>query len=465
MSQENRVAAHHLPKGTVLNGKYIIDEFLGEGGFGITYKGHDKLLGLSAAIKEFFPNGYAVRHSESSLNITITVNNDTEYFNKWKEKFLNEAQTLASLNDISGIVNVRDYFEENGTAYIIMEYLKGNTLKQIVCSEGAMDPIKITELMLPLLKSLQQVHEQGLIHRDISPDNIMLMTDGKLKLFDFGAARDCSDWQRSYSIMLKPGFAPQEQYRSKGMQGPWTDIYEICATMYYCITGIIPDDSMQRVFNDELKTPSEIITNIPSYIENAIMKGLRIQEKERFQSVAELFDALTLPPDRNVVRISTPSPKAIEPFKSEAEPIRPVNDEMRTAVMPKAQNTRKTTVISTEAPSKINSTILMPSNMPKCNDNVDCEKIAENTSMVASVKQAQEDVLLSANTMKNNKRQGNGRFHAAKFWGGICAVLCTLSVVLVVIFSNINSDKSDSSSINEVPIGNYSVSVSDKIDS
>lgn len=297
MNNQTVAPAHHLPPGTILNNKYEIEHSIGEGGFGITYKGTDRLLGLPVAIKEYYPSGFANRYSPSSISVTLTEGDSIAFFAQWKEKFLAEARTLARANDIRCIVNVRDYFEENGTAYIVMEYLNGITLKQYVIQNGVFDAMQIVRLMIPLLNSLNLIHEQGLIHRDISPDNIMYMDDGTLKLYDFGAARDySSDTQRSLSVLLKPGYAPQEQYRSKGRQGPWTDVYAMCATMYFCITGAVPEESMQRVFEDELKPPSHYIANIPPHIEAAIIKGLSIRENDRFQTTTELAKALAARP-------------------------------------------------------------------------------------------------------------------------------------------------------------------------
>lgn len=347
---------HHLPAGTMLNGKYKIVQSLGEGGFGITYKGVDTLLDMPVAIKEYYPNGYANRHSPTSLSVTLTEDNNADYFNEWKEKYLAEARTLARLNDIKGIVNVRDFFEENGTAYIVMEYLNGKTLKQCVDKDGVFEAEKIAKLMIPLLNSLNKIHEQGLIHRDISPDNIMYMNDGTLKLYDFGAARDYSvQSQQTLSIMLKPGYAPQEQYRSKGNQGPWTDIYAICATMYFCITGIVPDDSLQRVFDDELKLPSELGITIPAHIEKALIKGMAIKAEERFQTTLELAQALAGEPkisgsiELNVVQ--NESKIFLQPVSSKTEVMPSANSVKsanKTAVMPSAdsaQSANKTAVM------------------------------------------------------------------------------------------------------------------------
>lgn len=285
-------ASHQLPAGTMLGEKYKIVRTLGEGGFGITYMGINTLFDTPIAIKEYYPQGYANRSAAYDLTVTITDTTRNSYFSKWKEKFLEEARTLAKFSNIPNIVNVSDYFEENGTAYIVMEYLDGITLAEYVAKNGVFNAEKLSAMMIPMLRALDKVHQQNLIHRDISPDNIMIMPDGSLKLYDFGAAREYSETsQKSLSIMLKPGFAPEEQYRSRGEQGPWTDVYAVCATVYYCITGVKPDDALQRVFADEVKRPSELGISISLYIEEAIMMGLSIKAENRFRSASAMATA------------------------------------------------------------------------------------------------------------------------------------------------------------------------------
>ncbi|MGN1120525.1 MAG: protein kinase [Oscillospiraceae bacterium] len=280
-----------LAPGSILNGKYQIESVIGEGGFGITYRGRDTLLDMPVAIKEYFPYGYAVRNSTVSSQVEIS---QVQQFQDMKQKFLTEARTLAMFSSIPAIVNVRDFFEENGTAYIVMEFLEGITLKQYVTANGAVDCAWLCTLMLPLLNALDAIHARGLIHRDISPDNIMLMPDGTLKLFDFGAARDyANEDARSLSVMLKPGYAPEEQYRSRGNQGPWTDVYALCATIYYCITGKAPDDATQRVFSDELQPPSAYGVGISPALEAVLMQGLQIRAENRFRSASELAGAFS----------------------------------------------------------------------------------------------------------------------------------------------------------------------------
>lgn len=284
---------HSLQKGTKLNGRYIIEDVLGEGGFGITYAGRDELLGVKVAVKEYYPQGIVVRNNSVDDVVTVTYAKQKDVFNKGKTKFLEEARVIAKFNDQEGIVNVTDFFEANNTAYIVMEYLDGITLKEYIAENGVLSPEDILELMAPVLESLDEVHKQGLIHRDISPDNIMLLKNGKVKLMDFGAARDYTDFgEKSLSIVLKPGYAPEEQYRSRGIQGPWTDIYALSATIYKCITGITPEESMQRVIEDSLEKPSKYCKDIPKGMENAIMKGMAALQKNRYQNLKEFCEAL-----------------------------------------------------------------------------------------------------------------------------------------------------------------------------
>ncbi|MBO5076448.1 MAG: InlB B-repeat-containing protein [Clostridia bacterium] len=292
-NQDEEVPPHHLLPGTVLKNRFIVGTALGEGGFGITYIGHDILFDGKIAIKEYYPNGYANRSNTFSSTVSTGFTAERkEFFEKGKQRFLDEAKTLARFRNEEGIVNVRDFFEENNTAYIVMEYVDGETLKDIIAQKGKLAPDATVSLLMPVMESLKKVHAQGLIHRDISPDNIMVASD-KVKLLDFGAARSMSAVaNKSLSVVLKPGYAPEEQYRSRGNQGPWTDVYALCATMYKCITGVTPDDATQRVYSDDTKRPSELGIEIDPKIEAAILKGMAVNQNERFQSIDELLAAL-----------------------------------------------------------------------------------------------------------------------------------------------------------------------------
>ena len=284
---------HHLAAGTVLNGRYIVGTSLGEGGFGITYKGFDKLLQIDIAIKEYFPSGFANRSNTISNEVTPTLSTKGSYYNNGKERFLQEAQHLARFSRERSIVVVRDFFSENNTAYMVMEYIDGKTLFQCVREDGPFDAETLIRAFLPLMRSLEKMHSAGIIHRDISPDNVMMQPDGSLKLIDFGAARYLSGEEtHTISVMLKPGYAPCEQYSRKGRQGAWTDVYALCATLYACILNRTPPDALDRMTSDDLKKPSELGVKLPPRAENVLLKGLAVQPQDRIQSMGELADEL-----------------------------------------------------------------------------------------------------------------------------------------------------------------------------
>lgn len=282
------VSPHHLRPGQVLNGKYLVGNCIGEGGFGITYIGRDLILDIKVAIKEFFPNGYVNRNNAVTQEVSATTQEQKDFFRKGKIRFLEEAKNIAKFIDEPGVVGVREFFETNGTAYIIMEYLDGVNLSRYVRQHGKMPANKVFELMLPVMKSLQRIHEAGIIHRDISPDNIMFMRNGTLKLMDFGSARYFANEEKEMSVMLKQGYAPEEQYRKNGHQGPWTDVYGLCATMYRCITGVVPIDALDRMHEDKLKKPSQIDIDISPALEAVLMYGLAVRQESRYKDMQEL---------------------------------------------------------------------------------------------------------------------------------------------------------------------------------
>ena len=284
---------HCLRKGTRLIGRYTIECVLGQGGFGITYLGIDELHEKKVAIKEFFPQGIVTRNIEYRDTVTVTFVGEKDNYEKGKERFLKEARTMAKFSKDEGIVKALDFFEINNTAYIVMEYLEGITLKQYLRENQRIAPEDLIELLVPLIESLDEIHSQGMIHRDISPDNIMVLPDGRIKLMDFGAARDYTEFgEKSLSIVLKPGYAPPEQYQTHGVQGPWTDIYALCATMYKCITGENPPDAIERVMDDSLKKISEFGIVIPPQEEAAIIKGMSVSAQDRYQNVGDFCEDL-----------------------------------------------------------------------------------------------------------------------------------------------------------------------------
>lgn len=296
---------HQLQPNTMLNDRYRIDKVIGEGNFGITYLAMDTTLQMKVAVKEFYPKGYVTRESGNSSQVTIYEGSKSAHVAKWRDNFINEARNLAQLSGSPGIVEVKNYFDENGTAYIVMEYLDGDDLETYIEKNGytAANDVQYglgkrisveqtKQIMEPVFEALAKVHEAGMVHRDISPDNIKFNAKGVLKVFDFGAAKEIDLFGTTEkTVMLKLGYAPEEQHRKTGKQGPWTDVYALCATFYKCITGIIPIDSMERIYEDTLKKPSELGIQINPYDEMALMMGLAIYADKRFADMNALYKA------------------------------------------------------------------------------------------------------------------------------------------------------------------------------
>ena len=284
---------HRLAPGTLLNNRYLVGTALGEGGFGITYVGYDKTLDIKVAIKEYFPSGCATRNNTISNDVTLNITRQIEYYKNGKERFLQEARSIARFSKERGIVDVRDFFTENNTAYIIMEFLEGKTLMQHLREKGIFPAGELFDMMLPLMRTLEKMHKAGIIHRDISPDNIILENDGALKLIDFGAARYyIGEGTKSLSTVLRPGYAPYEQYSRKGNQGSWTDVYALCATIYKCITGVTPPDALDRCMEDTIESPIELNFILSPQANAAIMRGLAIYPQGRIRTIGELIDLI-----------------------------------------------------------------------------------------------------------------------------------------------------------------------------
>ena len=283
-----------LARGTILRDRYRVEALLGEGGFGITYRGTETKLRLRLAIKEYYPYNYALRDVGISNDVLPKADEKSQrIFAANKERFLVEAQKLAQCDQIQSVVRVIDYFEDNQTAYIVMEYLEGITLKRLLEDNGKVEAAWICRLMEPMLRDLIKVHGLYLLHRDISPDNIMLLDGERLKLLDFGAACDYDDGEyRSITVLLKHGFAPYEQYTRHGHQGPWTDLYALSATLYTCITNVVPDPATDRKMQDDVKPPSELGIVIDAALEKVIMKGMSVDPKDRYQNAWEMAEAL-----------------------------------------------------------------------------------------------------------------------------------------------------------------------------
>jgi hypothetical protein len=284
----------HLAPGTWLVGRYRTGKLLGQGGFGATYLGWDDRLQVKVAVKEFFPVHLVARVPNGNAMQLYTAER-SEAFAEGIHKFLDEARTLARLRDVREIVGVQDYFEDNGTAYLVMELLQGQTMKKYIADQGGkIDYRKALSILMPIMKALHEVHELGLVHRDISPDNIFMSNSGGAKLLDFGAAREAAGaGSGGMTVILKPGYAPPEQYFSDSRQGPWTDVYALSATFYCAITGRPPADSTKRVEQDTLALPSAVGIAIPPELEKVLLTGLALGRRERYQSMKAMLTAIS----------------------------------------------------------------------------------------------------------------------------------------------------------------------------
>ena len=288
----------HMEPGTYLADRYIVGRVVGYGGFGVTYIGWDAKLEQKVAIKEYLPSEFSTRAPGHS-QLTIYSGDKAEQFSKGLNQFVDEAKRLAKFQNTTGIVKVFDSFEENQTAYIIMEYLDGETLAAKLKRDGAMAADDAIALLMPIMESLETVHEEGILHRDIAPDNIFITKDGDAKLIDFGAARYATTgYSMSLTVLIKPGFSPEEQYRTKGDQGPHTDVYSMAATLYKTITGKTPPDSLKRRVefeksNKDILFPiHKFVKDIPESTENAIMNALNVRIEDRTPTMAAFIGEL-----------------------------------------------------------------------------------------------------------------------------------------------------------------------------
>ena len=333
-----------VPIGTILDGRYLIGKVLGVGGFGITYLGYDLTLDYKVAVKEYMPSGFATR-AEDKYTLTVTSSSQQQAYDEGLDKFLSEARTLAKFHDTTNIVSVQDFFKENNTAYFVMEYVDGESLKDYLDRNGGrISYADASKILIPIMRALSKVHAQGLIHRDISPDNISITSSGQPKLLDFGAARSTYAENKSVSVILKHGLAPIEQYSNHGNMGPWTDVYAMGATMYRSITGILPPESIERIHADSIRTPSSMGIVIPPYAEMALMKALAVNPESRFANIEQFIAAL-----------NGASVNAAAPVQRPVTPAAPMAAPAAQAVMRPVINTAPQAPVYSTAPATAKS--------------------------------------------------------------------------------------------------------------
>ncbi len=290
----------------ILNGKYLIGKVIGVGGFGITYIGWDFYQSKKVCIKEYFPRAVAARLPGGKQSVTASNSNtaNSQYslsvytqntvgakhaYVEGLKTYIKEAENLSKFYLMPGIVSVRDFFYGNNTAYIVMEYIDGIDMKRYAKAKGGrLAPEELFMILKDVLSALHEVHQENIIHRDISPDNIMITRELKAKLIDFGAAKDYGI-QKNGPVLLKHGYAPLEQYEPDGQMGPWTDVYSMCASIYYLLTGVRIQAAKERQEADQVKLLQVMGVPISEEQDKAIAKGLQIKKEDRYQSIAELY--------------------------------------------------------------------------------------------------------------------------------------------------------------------------------
>ena len=290
--------------------QYELGRVLGSGGYGITYLAWDQKGERRVAVKELFP-AHAVRRGENGRDVVVTQGQQ-QYFQHVKQRFCEEAQALYRLKNVPEVIDVYRLFEENGTAYYVMEYLEGMDLKKHLLKNGRMSWGQITNPLCMILRALYALHGRNLIHRDISPDNIFMLNDGRVKLIDFGSARNYSD-SKYMTTILKARFAPYEQFEANGKQGPWTDIYSLSVTVYYALSGILPPRAtdryiawrMQSGAPDMVKPIRELCSDIPPNAAQALHKGMAPAASQRYPSIREFAEALF--PGKNILTAGKPA--------------------------------------------------------------------------------------------------------------------------------------------------------------
>ncbi len=286
------VQPHCLTPGTILGNHFIVGTVIGFGGFGITYKCYDTTLGITVAAKEFYPIGL-VNRSPGQNKVGLLSGEKRVQYSEQLKRFLMEAQSVAQFGKAKDIVNIYDYFEENGTAYIIMEYIDGILLKDYLEKQGAMPPDVALSVIMPIIEAVKKIHSKGIIHRDISPDNIFITDEKSIKVFDFGAAllNDSKEGMAAEKV-IKVGYSAPEQYRDKSRQGFYTDIYSVGAILYQMLTGKKPVESTEREYKDKMKSPLELGVKINSNVDRAVMEAMAVRPELRYQGIQQFEEAL-----------------------------------------------------------------------------------------------------------------------------------------------------------------------------
>ena len=316
-----------LRDGTVLKDRYVIGRILGEGGFGITYKAYDLEHGTLCAMKEYAPVSIGTRAPDRMRYMPVSGGQMGRAYQRGLERFYEEAGILSSLNHVPGIVNILDFFQDNGTAYIVMEFLRGTDLKHLIQMAGGRGlPFRdITDIFLQLCDTLDRVHTEGhILHRDISPDNIYLTTENgrqKVTLIDFGSAKQViEEEKRGFSVVLKRGYAPPEQYGTKTPQANYTDVYALACCYYHALSGVQVPMAPDRLGGQSYEPLWELVPDVPRYVSDAVDRALVLDYSRRTQQVREFGDVLRRALNQGGSGMQPPPPPPPQPPYQPAPP-------------------------------------------------------------------------------------------------------------------------------------------------
>lgn len=396
-----------LPLGTKLNDKIVIGRVMGKGGFGITYLGYDLRMDKTIAVKEYYPNGISYR-APGGTEVSVADAKSAEAFEKGAEKFYTEAQMVSQFNGNPNIVSVYDYFRANSTVYLIMEYLSGITLKNYVKKHGTLTDGQALYVMDKIVAALSITHSAGVLHRDISPDNIMICGDGKVKLIDFGAARQIlTESSSNLTVVMKPGYTPIEQYTKKGRQGAWTDIYSLGVSMYYALTKSIIDDPYARMDNDEEFAENKY--NINDSLWAILKKCTMINASERYGSAIDLRKALK----------SVSAPLTAETIELSAEDLKDEPEE-----------NDDTAAHTTAAPPDDDIPVTVENSVPDIAEEIEIFESSAPDESSGFVSDTADDIGTSAPATEKQTRSSK----KVKMIASICSAAALVIVVTVCIF-------------------------------